>query len=181
MVVGSRAHLVNSEAVVKVSGHLVKAKTRSSTCVEEQTPQYADARIPPLFADTGSGWHQGYTMWIQGKSFLYNHNLSDSDIPTQLFTRSTAQLLFPPLHLLRWSFDVELLLLASLTLPSIPVLEVPVAWHEVNGSKIRLGWDSLGMARDLLVLRANLAIGRWKVPERPVMDRSGMRDNGEVK
>ncbi len=42
-----------------------------------------------------------------------------------------------------------------------------MAWHEVNGSKIRLGWDSIGMARDLLVLRGNLAMGRWVVPVRP--------------
>lgn len=84
----------------------------------------------------------------------------------QLFTRETARLLFPTLHLPRWSFDVELLLLASLIVPPIPFREVAVAWHEVDGSKIRLGWDSMGMARDLLVLRGNLAVGRWVVPRR---------------
>ena len=86
--------------------------------------------------------------------------------PPQLFTRPTAQLLFPTLHLPRWSFDVELLLLASLVSPPIPISEIPVAWHEVNGSKIRLGWDSIGMARDLLVLRGNLLFGKWSIPKR---------------
>ena len=84
----------------------------------------------------------------------------------QLFTRATSQLLFPTLHLPRWSFDVELLLLASLVSPTVPVKEIPIVWHEVNGSKIRLGWDSIGMARDLLVLRGNLFLGRWVVPTR---------------
>ena len=95
----------------------------------------------------------------------------------QLFTRPTAQLLFPTLHLPRWSFDVELLLLASLILPPIPVAEIPIAWHEVNGSKIRLGWDSLGMARDLLVLRGNLALGRWTVPLRQGAKQSNGHDD----
>ena len=80
----------------------------------------------------------------------------------QLFTRDTARALFPTMHLHRWSFDVELLLLASLV--GIPVAEVPIDWHEVAGSKISVGWDGIGMARDLLVLRGNLLMGRWKVP-----------------
>jgi dolichyl-phosphate beta-glucosyltransferase len=67
------------------------------------------------------------------------------------------------MHLHRWSFDVELLLLASLV--GIPVAEVPIDWHEVAGSKINVGWDGIGMARDLLVLRGNLLTGRWQVPQ----------------
>ena len=106
-------------------------------------------------------------MWIQGEQdFPYVLETGANLVPLRkLFTRPTARLLFPDLHLPRWSFDVELLLLASLIVPPIPVREVAVAWHEVNGSKIRLGWDSIGMARDLLVLRGNLAIGRWLVPK----------------
>jgi hypothetical protein len=46
----------------------------------------------------------------------------------------------------------------------IPVAETPIQWHEVDGSKISLAWDSLGMARDLVVLRACLMIGRWEAP-----------------
>lgn len=66
------------------------------------------------------------------------------------------------MHLHRWSFDVELLLIASLL--SIPIAEVPIEWHEVPGSKISVAIDGLGMARDLLVLRGNLWMGRWGLP-----------------
>lgn len=99
--------------------------------------------------------------------------IRDTQCGFKLFTRSSAQLLFPVLHLHRWSFDVELLLLSSLTQPPIPVVEVPVAWHEVSGSKISLGWDSLGMARDLLVLRGNLLVRRWQVPMRQTVEGNG--------
>lgn len=98
----------------------------------------------------------------------------------QLFTRPTAALLFPPMQLSRWSFDVELLVLADIcrlgaasfdsTTPTpttsfkVPLAETPIQWHEVPGSKISLAWDSLGMARDLVVLRCCLGIGRWEAP-----------------
>lgn len=116
-------------------------------------------------------------MWVQGMLLRFLPCLAKS---SELFTRPTARLLFPTLHLPRWSFDVELLLFASLIVPPIPVREVPVVWHEISGSKIRLGWDSVGMARDLLVLRGNLATGRWVVPHRPanVVESNGETMNG---
>jgi dolichyl-phosphate beta-glucosyltransferase len=53
----------------------------------------------------------------------------------------------------------------------IPVVEVPITWHEVPGSKLSLMSDSLGMLKDLLVLRANYALGRWTVnPEKVKME-----------
>lgn len=79
--------------------------------------------------------------------------------PTQLFTRPAAQVLFPPLHLANWIFDVELLLLASYL--RIPVKEVPVHWHEVAGSKLNVATATLGMVYDLLVMRLSYAVGRW--------------------
>lgn len=53
----------------------------------------------------------------------------------------------------------------------IPVSETPIDWNEIAGSKISLIWDSLGMARDLLVLRLCLGLTKWGVP-RIVLDRS---------
>jgi dolichyl-phosphate beta-glucosyltransferase len=130
--------------------------------------------------------------------------------PSQLFTRDAASLLFADMHLERWSFDVELLVLASActvqSTPSslvrhpvcakvlflanahllcsgrsrtaqrskslpIPISETPIDWTEIAGSKISLVWDSLGMARDLLVLRLCLGLTKWGVP-RIVLDRS---------
>lgn len=79
---------------------------------------------------------------------------------SQLFTRSTAQQLFESLHIHGWIFDVELLLLAQKL--GIPVAEVPIEWHEIEGSKMSLMRDSINMAIDVLVLRANYTLGRWK-------------------
>lgn len=46
----------------------------------------------------------------------------------------------------------------------VPIAEVAVQWAEVEGSKIALLRDSVGMALDLVVIRANYALGRWARP-----------------
>ncbi|KAJ6520843.1 nucleotide-diphospho-sugar transferase [Mycena capillaripes] len=69
------------------------------------------------------------------------------------------------IHLPTWIFDVELLLLAKQL--RIPVAEVPIQWHEVPGSKLNVVTASLQMLRDLLIVRANHLLGRWKaIPTR---------------
>lgn len=86
----------------------------------------------------------------------------------QLFSRKAAQRLFPFQHLRTWVFDVELLIMAQSL--NIPVVEVPITWHEVAGSKLSLMSDSFGMLKDLFVLRANYALGRWTVNQKVKRD-----------
>ncbi|OCH86549.1 Alg5-prov protein [Obba rivulosa] len=125
VVVGSRAHLVKTEAVVKRS-------------VLRNILMYA---LHTLLRILGVG------------------HIRDTQCGFKLFSRKAARALFPAQHLPAWAFDVELLLLARST--DIPVAEVPVAWHEVGGSKLNVVLDSAGMFRDLLLLKANFVLGRW--------------------
>ena len=89
-------------------------------------------------------------------------HIRDTQCGFKLFSRAAAQRIFPYQHLTTWIFDVEVLLLAKQL--AIPVAEVPIEWHEVSGSKLNVVTDSLQMLRDLLVLRANVLVGRWKAP-----------------
>jgi dolichyl-phosphate beta-glucosyltransferase len=86
-------------------------------------------------------------------------HIRDTQCGFKLFSRRAARQVFPRQHLTTWIFDVELLLLAKQM--HIPVVEVPVGWHEVAGSKLHVMMDSLQMLRDLLILRANHVLGRW--------------------
>jgi len=88
-------------------------------------------------------------------------HIRDTQCGFKLFTRRAAQQIFPHQHLVTWIFDVELLLLAKQM--RIPVVEVPIEWHEVAGSKLNVMTDSLQMLRDLLILRANQLLGRWEI------------------
>jgi dolichyl-phosphate beta-glucosyltransferase len=87
-------------------------------------------------------------------------SVRDSQCGFKLFTRSSASRLFSALHIERWAFDVELVyLIARLRLP---LVEVPVQWHEVGGSKVgNLASAALQMARDTIVVRLAYALGWW--------------------
>ncbi|PSR93892.1 hypothetical protein PHLCEN_2v4585 [Hermanssonia centrifuga] len=126
--VGSRAHLVKTEAVVKRS-------------LLRNILMYG---LHTILRIVGVG------------------HIRDTQCGFKLFSRRAAQQIFPYQHLPTWIFDVEVLLLAKQL--RIPVAEVPIQWHEVSGSKLNVVTDSLQMLRDLLILRANLLLGRWKVP-----------------
>ncbi|KAJ3722566.1 nucleotide-diphospho-sugar transferase [Lentinula raphanica] len=127
VVVGSRAHMVKTEAVVKRS-FIRNLLMRS---------------LHTLLLLAGVG------------------HIRDTQCGFKLFSRPAARKLFPYQHLPSWMFDVELLLLAKAQ--NIPVREVDVQWHEVGGSKLNVVQASLGMLRDLVVIRANMLIGRWGV------------------
>ncbi|KAH9930274.1 glycosyltransferase family 2 protein [Fomitopsis serialis] len=127
VVVGSRAHLVKTEAVVKRS-------------LLRNVLMYG---LHTILRIVGVG------------------HIRDTQCGFKLFSRAAAQSIFPYQHLATWIFDVELLLLAKQL--RMPVAEVPIEWHEVSGSKLNVVTDSLQMLRDLLVLRANHLLGRWKV------------------
>ncbi|CAL1713951.1 unnamed protein product [Somion occarium] len=129
--IGSRAHLVKTEAVVKRS-------------FLRNVLMYG---LHTILRIVGVG------------------HIRDTQCGFKLFTRRAVQQIFPYQHLPTWIFDVELLLLAKQL--SIPVEEVSIEWHEVSGSKLNVVTDSLQMLRDLLILRVNLLLGRWKVAPSP--------------
>ena len=93
-------------------------------------------------------------------SALCAPGVHDTQCGFKLFSRTAARRLFPPLHISRWAFDVELLHLSSRM--HIPVVEVAVNWEEIPGSKVSLIESIPQMARDILVIRLCYALGLWK-------------------
>lgn len=85
--------------------------------------------------------------------------IRDTQCGFKLFSRQAAHEIFSRMHVERFIFDVEVLLLAKYR--EIRVLEVPVNWHEVEGSKMEIVRDSLQMAVDLLIVRLNYMVGNW--------------------
>ncbi|KAL8778852.1 MAG: hypothetical protein Q9213_007206 [Squamulea squamosa] len=83
--------------------------------------------------------------------------IRDTQCGFKLFSRPALPYIIPHMHSESWIFDVEMLMLAEAA--AIPVVEVPIGWHEVQGSKLNVLWDSLGMAWGLFVLRAAWAMG----------------------
>eukprot|EP00727_Mastigamoeba_balamuthi_P007618 m51a1_g3477 hypothetical protein (341) ;mRNA; f:763782-764909 len=97
------------------------------------------------------GFHLAVRMCVGG--------VRDTQCGFKMFTRAAARELFPSLHIERWAFDVELLFLARRA--SMPVVEVPVHWHEVDGSKLSPFWATLQMVRDLARIKFMYLFGIW--------------------
>lgn len=184
--VGSRAHMVKSDAVVKRSflrNFLMHAFHLFLTLL------LRPPTLSSLLRRSG-GKRQCGKMGVV--SLPRQPEVKDTQCGFKLFTRPTAKLVFPASHIDGWIFDVELLILAQTSsqlalqqqppstpkleeeeeegewaelkkLP-VPIAEVSVHWQEVTGSKIDLVKDSIRMALDLIVIRANYALGRWGAP-----------------
>jgi len=90
--------------------------------------------------------------------------MKDTQCGFKLFTRETVKLLFVPMHLERWAFDVELFLVANHY--RIPVREVPVNWRDVEGSKLNVVEASTTMARDFVLIRVLYGLGIWRYTDR---------------
>jgi dolichyl-phosphate beta-glucosyltransferase len=86
--------------------------------------------------------------------------IRDTQCGFKMFTRAAASQLFTIMHIERWAFDVELLYIAEQL--HIPIVEVGVAWNEVDGSKLTPVWSWIEMGRDLLLIWFRYASGIWK-------------------
>jgi len=100
-------------------------------------------------------------------SILCSNRIRDTQCGFKLFTQEASQALFTNLHLQRWAFDIELVVVAELL--RIPIAEVPVNWREVDGSKLDTGskltliWVSISMLRDMLCVRICYSLGFWNL------------------
>lgn len=121
--IGSRSHMVNTEAVIK--------RSLLRNCL-----MY--------------GFHT--LVYIFGI-----RSIKDTQCGFKLFNRPAIDAIFPYMHTEGWIFDVEMLLLALRK--GIPIEEIPISWHEVDGSKMALAVDSIRMAIDLVVIRMAYILG----------------------
>ena len=63
-------------------------------------------------------------------------------------------------------FDVELLFLAARF--GIPMVEVPVNWQEIDGSKLDVLTSTIQMAKDIVAIRVCYTLGIWRDKAVPV-------------
>lgn len=126
IVIGSRAHMVNTDAVVK------RAFIRNLLMY---------------------GLHT--LVFIFGI-----RDIKDTQCGFKLFNKAAVELIFPSMHTEGWIFDVEVLILVQRK--NIPLAEIPINWHEVDGSKMALARDSINMAIDLVVTRMAYILGIYK-------------------
>lgn len=78
-------------------------------------------------------------------------SITDTQCGFKMFTRNSALFLFRRQNSDRFSFDVEILYIA--TKAALRIQEVAINWNNIPGSKVNLLVDSLRMLRDVLRFR----------------------------
>jgi dolichyl-phosphate beta-glucosyltransferase len=105
--------------------------------------------------------------WLRetlGKGFtriarLLIADVSDVTCGFKAFDGDVGRDLFSRVRIDDWSFDAEVLLIARLR--GVRFIEVPVAWQDREGTKVRLVRDVLSTLAGLLRMRIHLARGRY--------------------
>jgi len=102
-------------------------------------------------------------------SLFVSSKVHDTQCGFKLFSKSASDLVFQTLHLRRWAFDTEIVLLCDKQ--GIEISEVAVPWKEVDGSKLStsklaLAVASISMLRDMICVRACYMLGIWSVKRR---------------
>lgn len=85
--------------------------------------------------------------------------VSDVTCGFKLFSHDAAQAIFSRVTLDDWSFDAEALHIARRL--RLPLVEVPVVWRDVEGTKVRRGRDALMSAVGIAKIVRNRLAGRY--------------------
>ena len=89
-------------------------------------------------------------------------HVSDFTCGFKGFSARAAGEIFPRLRVQNWSFDTELLFVA--TALGLRIEELPVRWRDDARTKVRLGRDILGSLSGLIAIRLNHLTGRYNLP-----------------
>lgn len=102
-----------------------------------------------------------FVIYVAGVVGLY-----DTQCGFKLYSREAAVVAFSGQQLDRWAFDVENLYRVQKV--GMRVVEVPVQWTEVPGSKLSVVKATINMIVDMLRMRFGYTLGKWPVHrERP--------------
>jgi glycosyltransferase involved in cell wall biosynthesis len=85
----------------------------------------------------------------------------DTQCGFKLIHSSAAREVFGRQRLERFGFDVEVLFIAQLL--GYSMIEVPVRWSHSEGTKVRMLRDSLAMFTDVVRVRWNQVLGRYRL------------------
>lgn len=115
--------------------------------------------------------HQPWWRESMGKVFTHLVRLiiaevSDATCGFKAFHGDAGRALFAHLRIYDWSFDAELLYLA--TRREFRIDEVPVVWRDQPGTKVRIVRDATASLVGLMRIRSNALLGRYAESAAPM-------------
>ncbi len=109
--------------------------------------------------------HQPYYKEVAGRlgnwvvRTLAVPGICDTQAGFKMFTRKSAEIIFPRLTLDRWGFDIEILAIARRH--GCRIREMPITWINAPGSKVGFG-SYFQVLSEVLHVRRNLKSGRYE-------------------
>ncbi|MFA5043345.1 MAG: dolichyl-phosphate beta-glucosyltransferase [Kiritimatiellia bacterium] len=92
---------------------------------------------------------------------MFGLRISDTQCGAKLLTREALLAVLPYIGITQWAFDVDLLF--QLRRAGFEITEIPTAWHDVSGSRLRVGKASADMFVAMVRLRLIYSPFRWVV------------------
>lgn len=100
---------------------------------------------------------KGFTMLVR---ILIDWKIKDATCGFKAFEKNTAKKLFSKISIFNWAFDAELLYLCKIY--KINVIQAPVSWSDVTGSKVSLQKDIISSLLGLVKIRLNDLQGKYR-------------------
>jgi dolichyl-phosphate beta-glucosyltransferase len=159
-----KGHAVRT-GVLNASGRMILFADADGSTPIEEFKRLEDALLKGAQIAIGSralassdtrvttAWHRK----VLGRAFNFCVNamilpkIADTQCGFKLFTAPAAKFLFERQQSDGFSFDVEILFIARQA--EISVMEVPINWTNVPGSKVRLIVDAARMFRDIVLYK----------------------------
>lgn len=152
--VGSRAHLRDAK----------KGRAGGSACAGGSCAVAGDFEKKDGKAGKGRDALRSFVSMVFNLVVVYIGGVvgcRDTQCGFKLYSRKAARVAFEGQHLDRWAFDVENLYRVQTA--KMKVVEVPVRWSEVPGSKLSVIKATINMAWDMLRMRFRYETGSWTV------------------
>ncbi len=92
---------------------------------------------------------------------LFKLSISDTQCGAKLMTAAAWRAIVPHIGLTRWAFDVDMLFKTRRA--GYRIAEIPTVWHDIGGSKLRVGAVSFQMLLAIVRLRMLYSPLRWVV------------------
>ncbi len=92
---------------------------------------------------------------------MFGFRISDTQCGAKLMSRQAVCCVLPRIGITRWAFDVDLLF--QLHRAGFEIVEIPTVWHDMSGSRVRVGQASLEMILAMIRLRLIYSPLKWIV------------------
>ena len=100
---------------------------------------------------------QGFTLLVK---LIIDWRIRDATCGFKAFENKTALKIFGKICIFDWAFDAEILFLCKKF--NIKIIQAPVVWSDVRGTKVSLGKDIARSFLGLIKIRWNDLQGRYK-------------------